>query len=533
MNRNTDTFPLRTLASVAAHHSASTPQAVAVMCEGRRTTYAELDHRSGRTAHHLVALGVVRGSRVAYLGKDSEDYYELLLACARIGAVLVPINWRLTSPEIQHILRDSDAKLVFVESALVGTVDQVKESLPALEGIIPLNRPGRQEDGLQGWNAGTPESTFLSEPSAEDPLVQIYTSGTTGMPKGVVLTQQGFFVVRELLARNGLDWIDWLPDDKSLVGMPGFHIGGLWWFIQGFCAGVTNVIMPTFDSRKAVELIRSHHVTTICVVPAMLQMMLSERETEAGGFPSLRKVTYGGSPISGRLLQECMDVFQCGFAQIYGLTETGNTAVCLPPERHVPGGSHTEAAGIPYPGIQLEIRDEKGVPLPVGAVGEVCIRTPARMLGYWKLPEATSETLVDGWIRTGDAGYLDAEGYLFICDRIKDMIITAGENIYPAEIENALATHPAIKECAVIGIPDDRWGEVVSAYVVPRPGAHVTARDLMLFLRGRIADFKIPRQFNIIDQVPRNASGKILRRKLRSTVADMPGRSPHIADERK
>jgi acyl-CoA synthetase (AMP-forming)/AMP-acid ligase II len=266
-----------------------------------------------------------------------------------------------------------------------------------------------------------------------------------------------------------------------------------------------------------VRLVRDLGITTACVVPAQMQMMLAPPRPRREDFNSLRKVVYGGSPISEALLGRCIETFDCEFAQIYGLSESGNTAVCLPPSEHVVGGKRMQAAGHPYPGVEIKIIDGDGVPLPSGEIGEVCLRSPAVMLEYWGLPDATASTLVDGWLHTGDAGYVDDGGFLFIRDRIKDTIIVAGENVYPAEIENAVSAHPAVLEAAAVGVPNQHWGEVVHCFVVPRQGETVTTRQLTAFLRGRIADFKIPSSFELIDALPRNPSGKILRRELRES----------------
>jgi acyl-CoA synthetase (AMP-forming)/AMP-acid ligase II len=256
-------------------------------------------------------------------------------------------------------------------------------------------------------------------------------------------------------------------------------------------------------------------MTTACVVPAMLQMILADPGVRPGDFETVRKIVYGGSPISRALLTRGIEVMGCEFAQIYGLTETGNTAICLPPADHVPGSPRLKAAGRPYPGVEAKVIDVQGKPLPSGTVGEVLLRTPAAMLEYWRLPEATERTLVDGWVHTGDAGYLDEDGYVFICDRIKDVVLVAGENVYPAEVENAICSHPAVADAAVIGIPHERWGEALHAFVVPNGGVEVSPRQLMLALRGVIADFKIPASYDFIEQIPRNPSGKSLRRQLR------------------
>jgi long-chain acyl-CoA synthetase len=251
-------------------------------------------------------------------------------------------------------------------------------------------------------------------------------------------------------------------------------------------------------------------------VPAMLRLVLAEPGATKDDFTTLRKIIYGGAPISESLLAECVEGFGCEFAQIYGLTETGNTAMCLPPADHVPGGPKMKAAGRPYPGFEVAIVDGAGNRLPSGEIGEVCLRTPAAMLEYWNLPDATAATLVDGWVHTGDAGIVDEDGYLFIRDRIKDMIIVAGENVYPAEIENVITKHPGVAEAAVVGVPDQRWGEAVHAFVVRVPGTEeVAAGDLAAFVQGKLAAFKAPLRYEFLDAVPRNPSGKILRRELR------------------
>jgi long-chain acyl-CoA synthetase len=491
----------RTLGGYVAAHAASQPRVPAIVCAGRSLDYAGLHVRSTAIAQALWADGLRRGDRVAYLGVESVDYYATMIACAKAGTVLIPINFRLTAPEVDHILRDSGSALLLADP-------EPRARLGVTTRVVGT-------DELDDWIAGVPAVEPTRQSGVDDPVVQLYTSGTTGLPKGVVLAQGALFAVRDLLAGAGLDWIDWRAGDRSLIGIPGFHVGGVWWSAQGFAAGITNVAMPRFDSTGALRLIREWEITTACVVPTMLRLLLAEPGADKAAFASVRKIVYGGSPIAESLLEAALPVFDCDFAQIYGLTETGNTAVCLPPADHVPGGPRLRAAGRPYPGVRVKIVDSTGIPLPAGEIGEVCLHTPARMTGYWGMPEATAATLVDGWVHTGDAGYLDADGYLFIHDRLKDMIIVGGENVYPNEVENTLATHPGVADVAVVGVPDERFGEAVHAFVAPRPGVQVRPADLLRHCRGRLAGFKVPSAFELVDVVPRNPSGKILRRELR------------------
>ncbi|MEU7643293.1 fatty acid--CoA ligase [Streptomyces huasconensis] len=513
-----------TLTRSSRVHAGARPEHAAIICEDRTTTYGKLHRDSNRAAHALRDAGLGRGDRVAYLGRESENYYLTILACAKAGAVVVPVNWRLTGDEVDHILRDSGAVLLFVDDEFWETADRVKPQLPRLRTVVRVDgtdgegEPARGT-GLPAWYANHPDTDLEPGTGPDDAVVQIYTSGTTGLPKGAVLAHRSFFTLPAAMRAHGAEWLDWRPDDVSLISLPGFGIAGIGWFMHTFNAGGTSVVMPQFIPQEAVRLIREHGVTITFAAPAMLQMMMAERGAGPAAFTSMRKIAYGAAPMSPTLLERCLEVFGCEFAQIYASTETGSVAVCLPPEAHRPGTRLLTSVGRPCPGNEVKVIGPDGETLPPGETGQICVRTPSRMLGYWNLPEATARTLVGEWLHMGDAGYLDEDGYVHLRDRMNDTIIVAGQNIYPAEVEKALAAHPAVADAAVVGLPDPHWGEAVHAVVVLRPGATVKPRELLVALRGHLADYKIPSDFHFADDLPRNPTGKILRRAVRERLA--------------
>lgn len=505
-----------TISDVIRDHAINQGQKLALIFQEKSISYEQLNSQANKLANALLKTGIASQSRIAYWGKESEKYYELLFACAKAKMILVPINWRLKMQEVSYILEHSQSRILFVDTEFSSMTEGFKNDIKSLETIIFLQEKQNEIEYNQ-WIAKSEDLDPLIPIDREETLALMYTSGTTGLPKGVELAHRSFFQIRKSLLDNELDWIDWRSDDKSLIGIPGFHIGGLWWSLQGFCAGITNVSMPYFLPGDTIDVMQKHNVTIACVVPAMIAMILKENENYHYDFSFLRKIVYGGSPIAESILSQAIKELDCEFAQIYGLTETGNTAVCLPPQSHILGSKYMLAAGKPYPCVKLKITDKNGMVLKPNEVGEVYIHTPAAMKSYWNLPEETKNTLIDGWIRTGDAGYLDEEGYLFICDRIKDTIIVAGEKIYPAEVENAINKHPLVLDCAVVGIPDEKWGEAIQAFIALKQGEQLTAREVFLFLKNEIADYKIPTKYEFVEKIPRNASGKILRRELRDS----------------
>lgn len=363
----------------------------------------------------------------------------------------------------------------------------------------------------------TPRAAFAPAGS-DDAVLQLYTSGTTGNPKGAVLSNRNLFALRKHSNEADMPYTKWEDDEAVLVAMPCAHIGGTGLGIMALAAGLPGIILAEFNPDGVFDAVEQHGVTRFFIVPAALQMLLLHPRCASVDYGRLKYILYGAAPIPLELLRQCIKMFGAQFIQAYGMTETTGTICMLPPEDHDPeGNARMRSAGKPLPGVEIAILDPDGASVPTGDVGEVVTRSSNNMIGYWNLPDATAKTMTaDGWIHTGDAGYLDEDGYLFIHDRMKDMIISGGENVYPAEVESAIFGHPAVQEVAVIGIPDQKWGETVKAVVVPKPGMSIEEADIIAWARDRIAAFKAPRSVDVIAALPRNASGKILRKDLRA-----------------
>lgn len=518
---------LSTLADLPATLAATVADKPALVMSDRVLTYTDFERQTNIIARALIRDGLTAGDRIAFLGRDSIDGLCLLFGVARAKGVCVPINWRLAADEIAYIIKHSGARSLFVDHESLPLVTTVLGQLDEPLRIIVIGDVSTDHLGFLHWlqaDAG-PMPSF--EYSPDDVVVQMYTSGTTGKPKGVQLAHRTFFGIAGSLREHGDPWFGWTSDDVQMVCLPSFHIGGLWCMARGLALGNTNIVLRSFDASAVLTAVPRHRVTILLMVPAMMQVVLREPDCATTDFSSLRVMIYGGSPISTTLLAQAMTVFCRDFVQFYGLTETGNVAVSLRPADHREGGEERlRAAGKPLPGVTVRILDSEGNQVPEGVIGEIAIRSPARMVGYWNAPEETAKTLVDGWIITGDAGYADSQGFIYLCDRIKDMIIVAGENVYPAEIEEVIRKHPDVIDTAVVGVPDDIWGEAVKAFVVLRPDANVRAAEIIRMTRSKLADFKAPKSVEFVTQLPRNASGKLLKNKLREPY--WQGRSRRI-----
>ncbi len=482
-------------------------------------TFAELNEGSNRVAHALAALGVRKGERVSFLGKNHPLYFEALLGAAKIGAVMTPVNWRLAPPEVAYILDNCEARVVFVGEGFSEILAKVRDQTPHVEQVIGIDAPDHKGSDYRIWRDGFPADPVLDDIGLDDDALQLYTSGTTGRPKGAVMTHGS--ILSSLDPANQAEMRHWqqpIEGDVTLLAMPCFHISGTGTGIGTMVAGTNSIVLPEYDPSKALDLIEKYNISKIFLVPAAIQILLNHPRVKEVDFSRLKFVTYGASPIPLELMKEAMDVLGCGFVQMYGMTETSGTIVALDPEDHVPEGSpRMRSVGKPLAGVEVKIIDEVGEEVPTGTVGEIATRSNKNMSRYWNNPEATAETIdPDGWLRTGDAGFLDEDGYLYIHDRVKDMIISGGENVYPAEVENALYAHPKIADVAVIGVPHEKWGEAVKACVVVKEGEELTEAHVIAHAREHIAGYKCPKSVDFIEALPRNPSGKILRRELRA-----------------
>jgi acyl-CoA synthetase (AMP-forming)/AMP-acid ligase II len=525
---------LPTIVERVREHARRAPDRVAVNFLGERLTFADVDRRSNRAARAFLAAQVRPQSRIAVLAKNTVSFYDLVLGAAKIDAVLVPINYRLAPVEVAYILKDSGAELLFVSPEYLDAVASIRKDVPDLRETITLDEAIYPPSDYAAWRDRYSDEDPGIAVSAESVTVQMYTSGTTGRPKGALLTHAN---LREALRGALPAWGPWREHDVILVCMPQYHIGASIWGLGGLWQGAESVLTREFKTTEVLEIIQRHRITKAQLASVMMKMMIEDPACSSTDVSSLELIIYGAAPAPEGLVRRAQEALGCSLAQGYGMTESAGTIAYLSTEDHANlVGNRLKSAGRPLPAVSVQICDAKGNVVPTGTIGEVTCRGRQVMVGYWRNPEATAETIRDGWLRTGDAGYFDADGYLYICDRVKDMIISGGENIYPGEIEDALYAHPDVADVAVIGVPDERWGEVPKAIVVRRSGSTLTEKELLDFGRTRIARFKIPRSVDFVDTLPRNTTGKILKRELRrpywgkTAAAGWSSRTEEVAD---
>jgi long-chain acyl-CoA synthetase len=501
---------IRTIGDITRYHAKTHPDRVAIRFEGRYISFGELDRSANQVANGLIAEGVRPQARIAILSKNSPAFFELWFGAAKADVVLVPVNFRLAPPEVAYVVEDACAEMLFVGADFYPLVEKVAHELKSVRCIVALDDAHKTWTGYPQWRAARSTNDPNREIAPEHCGIQMYTSGTTGYPKGAQLTHASLGP----LLRGGLG--NWHENDVNLVCMPLFHIGGSGWALLGLYQGVDSVLMRDPDPAAILRLIPEYRITKAFVVPALLLFLLQHPQCRATDFSSMELIVYGASPAPVDLVRNALKVFGCGLAQVYGLTETTGAITYLPPEDHDENmPERLKSCGKAMAGIEIRVVNASGKDVATGEVGEIITRSAQNMLGYWNQPEATRRAIRNEWFHTGDAGYLDKDGYIYIYDRVKDMIISGGENIYPAEVESALFSHPAVADVAVIGVPDDKWGEAVKAFVVRRPGADVTPDELISFARERIAGYKVPRSIDFVDTLPRTPTGKILKRELR------------------
>ncbi|WP_128375749.1 o-succinylbenzoate--CoA ligase [Streptomyces cavernae] len=490
------------LGSWPARRARKTPERTALIHRQSSISYAELYDRTTRLAQALRALGVRRGDRIAYLGPNHPSFLETLFAAGTLGAVFLPLNWRLAGPEIGYQLVDSGAKALIYAPSLAGLVDSA-QCAADVKTYVEVGE--RYEEMI----ASAPDERIDEPVTADDTCIIMYTSGTTGRPKGAMLTHGNI----TWNAVNVLVDQDLIADERALVSAPLFHTAGLNMLtLPVLLKGGTCVLVEAFDPAATFDLIEEHGITFMFGVPTMFDQVARHPRWADADLSSLRMLSCGGSPVPTSLIA----VYQergLTFLQGYGMTEAAPGTLFLDAEHAV---SKAGSAGVPHFFSDVRVVRPDFSPVDVGETGEVVVRGPHVMPGYWGLPDETAAVFSNGWFRSGDAARVDEDGYVFIVDRIKDMIISGGENVYPAEIEDLLLRHPDIVECAVIGVPDDKWGEVPRAVVVVREGADLDPDEVIASLSGQLAKYKIPKSVVIAEELPRTASGKLLKARVRT-----------------
>ncbi|KQZ76257.1 long-chain-fatty-acid--CoA ligase [Nocardioides sp. Root151] len=491
------------------------PDGEAMTYLDRTWTWAQWNDRVRRAAGGLRDLGIGRGDVVAFLDKNHPACVEISQAAASRGAANAIVNWRSAGDEVDYAVNDSGARVLFVGAELMPTIEAIRDRLTAVEKVIVVTPDGADGDEYERWLAASEPVGRADDVTPEDTCLVMYSSGTTGRPKGIMLSQANM-LAHTINAHDG--W-GFEPGDKSMVSMPLFHVGGSSYVLFGMHDGVPSVMTRDPDGASLAGAIMKGANRTF-LVPAVLAQVLQSGPDAVKVFGKLKTYTYGAAPMPPPLLRAAMEAWpDTDFLQVYGLTEVAGVATHLLPEHHRDPG-HPErllSAGIPIPGVEVRIVDPASLgDVAVGEEGEIWLRTPQLMQGFLNRPDETAEVIVDGgWFRTGDMGKVDDGGFVYVQDRIKDMIISGGENIYSPEVERVLAEHPAVLEVAVIGVPDDTWGESVKGVVALKPDTTATADELIAFCKASLASFKCPRSIDVIEALPRNPSGKILKRELR------------------
>lgn len=493
-------------------HACDRPGAVAIRFDGCDTSYAALAGAADRVAAALIADGHAPGTRIGLLDLNSVEFIEAFIGATRASCVPVGIHSRLAGAELEYVVRDAGMALLLVGRDHVALAESIEARLPSATTVVALHGGHARWPDYAAWrDASRSPATRL--PAPDDDLLQLYTSGTTGYPKGARHTLAAWAAWGDMCVHAG--WGRYGAGTSMLVCMPLYHIAALGTSLLALQSGARVVLQRRFDPGACLDAIERERITDTLLAPAIIQALLATPGIADRDLTSLHRLLYGAAPISGALLERLRARLQCSLVQLYGMTENLGLSTFLAAADHDPALERLRSCGRAYAENELRVVGPDGRELPPGGIGEVLVRGPTLMRGYWGDEPATRNALAGGWLHTGDAGRLDQHGFLFLLDRVQDMIVTGGENVYPAEVENALAGHPEVLEAAVIGVPDDRWGEAVKAIIVGRDGGRPTLASLREHAGARIAAYKLPRSADYVDALPRNASGKVLRRQLR------------------
>jgi long-chain acyl-CoA synthetase len=485
--------------------------------DGRSVTFGDFNRRVNRLSFSLAARGLKHGDRVAILSKNRPEYVETY-GLAKAGLVVVPLNWRLTASELVKLIQHSEPKLLVVDEQHRALVDSIRRELVSVVTFVLLGPKATDWESYEDLVAQGEEAEPESTVQPDDVLCLIYTSGTTGAPKGVAITHAGAL---GNCRTSATEMLRLSPSDKTMAVMPLFHVGGMWYHLfPSFATGCTTVLLSDFDPGVVLKELEAREISNVHLVPTMIGALLAHPNAASADLSNVRLLFYAASSMPADLLRRAMVAFpKCGFAQAYGSTEAGVVSV-LGPEDHkrarLEEGEHLlTSCGKPFTGHTVRLVDDSQTPVELGAVGEIEVRSPDLMKGYWLNDEATHKTLRDGWLKTGDLGYFDSEGYLYIIDRKNDMVVTGGENVFPTEVEGYLFRDSDVLEAAVFGVPDPQWVERVVAAVVLKPGVQVTEEELIRRLRTQLAAYKCPKNIHFVSTLPKSAVGKVLRKELR------------------
>jgi fatty-acyl-CoA synthase len=495
----------------------------------RRIAYREAVSMVNRRANALIGAGLRAGDRVAILAKNSIEYVLLYFAASKAGITVVPLNHRLAPPEWSYMLGDARPRMLFASGQYRAAIDAIRDGLATIERFVSLDVAGAHGwEPVDRWALDWPSTPPLCEIDDESDVYQMYTSGTTGRPKGAVLTHRAVTAnMRQIAQALQLE-----PGERSLVVVPLFHAAAVPSTFTCIFRGGSLTIQEDFKPDAVVRALGEERICYTVLVAAMIQACLAAvPDVAARRYDSLRLIYYGASPIAALTLRRAIEVFGCGFIQSYGMTEAAQSLTFLSPDDHQHGLHQRPhlllSAGRAAPDTEIRIVDGHDAPVPSGTLGEIVARGPQLMRGYWNRPDESVETLRGGWLHTGDVGTLDDEGYLYVQDRLTDLIVSGGENVYPRVVEEVLLQHPAVAEAAVIGVPDERWGETVKAVVVLQPGAGLTEAEIIAFCRGKLGGFELPRSVDVVDALPRTPTGKVLKRVLREPY--WAGKERHVA----